>query len=243
MAKTEKVYIYKLYERFWHWTQAFLIFFLALTGFEVHGSFTFFGFENAVDLHNKAAWAFIILTVFTIFWHFTTGEWKQYLPTTENLRAQAEYYIFGIFRNAPHPTRKTLLSKLNPLQRLVYLSLKILVFPVMIASGLAYMFYRYPSQGEIKQLGIESLERVAVAHTIGAYVLIAFVIVHLYLITTGHTITSNLKAMITGWEELETEEGEIPESRTAKDPVGEKIEKPGNSPEIDPNSFDNKPEN
>jgi hypothetical protein len=30
--------------------------------------------------------------------------------------------------------------------------------------------------------------------------------VHLYLITTGTTVTSNLKAMITGYEELETEE-------------------------------------
>jgi thiosulfate reductase cytochrome b subunit len=219
----EKVYIYKLYERFWHWTQAFLVFFLALTGFEIHGSYSFFGFENAVHLHNRAAWAFIILTIFTIFWHFTTGEWRQYLPTTNNLRAQAEYYVLGIFKNAPHPTRKTILSKLNPLQRLVYLSLKILVFPVMIASGLAYMFYRYPSQGEIKTLGLESLEKVAIAHTIGAYILIAFVIVHLYLITTGHTLTSNLKAMVTGWEELETEEGEIPESKTIKDPSGEKI--------------------
>lgn len=234
MAKTEKVYIYKLYERFWHWTQAFLIFFLAFTGFEVHGSYSFFGFENAVVLHNKAAWAFIILTIFTIFWHFTTGEWKQYMPTTENLRAQAEYYIFGIFRNAPHPTRKTVLSKLNPLQRLVYLSLKILIFPVMIASGLAYMYYRYPSQGEIMELGLESLEPVALAHTIGAYVLMAFVIVHLYLITTGHTLTSNLTAMVTGWEELETEEGETPQSQTLKDPVGDKIDPSADTPIIQP---------
>ncbi len=240
MAKKEKVYIYKLYERFWHWTQAFLIFFLALTGFEVHGSFTFFGFENAVDLHNKAAWAFIILTIFTIFWHFTTGEWKQYLPTTENLKSQAEYYIFGIFRNAPHPTRKTILTKLNPLQRLVYLSLKILVFPVMIATGLAYMFYRYPSQGEIMELGIGSLETIALLHTVGAYILIAFIIVHLYLITTGHTLTSNLKAMVTGWEELETEEEETPVSKTIKDPVGEKIS--DNIPQTKPDSYENKEE-
>jgi thiosulfate reductase cytochrome b subunit len=202
----KKVYIYRSYERFWHWTQAILVFFLAFTGFEVHGTFGFFGFENAVGLHNKAAIAFIILTAFTIFWHFTTGEWRQYIPTTRNLKAQAEYYIFGIFRNAPHPTRKTLLSKLNPLQRMVYLSLKILVFPVMIASGLAYMFYRYPSAGEIRASGIGNLQDIASAHTIGAYVLIAFVIVHLYLITTGHTLTSNLEAMVTGWEELDTEE-------------------------------------
>lgn len=219
----QKVYIYKGYERFWHWAQAFLVFFLAFTGFEIHGSFRLFGFETAVDLHNKTAWAFIILTVFTIFWHFTTGEWRQYLPTTKNLKAQAQYYIFGIFRNAPHPTRKTVISKLNPLQRLVYLSLKILVFPVMIASGLAYMFYRYPADGEIQQLGIESLQGVALAHTIGAYILIAFIIVHLYLITTGHTISSNLKAMITGWEELETEEKKGPASDSETTEKSEKI--------------------
>ena len=35
---------------------------------------------------------------------------------------------------------------------------------------------------------------------------LAFIIVHLYLITTGTTVTSNLKAMITGYEELETGE-------------------------------------
>jgi thiosulfate reductase cytochrome b subunit len=206
MENTKKVYVYKGFERFWHWTQSFLIMFLALTGFEIHSSYSLFGFEAAVDLHNKAAWAFIVLIVFAIFWHVTTGEWKQYLPTTQNLRAQAEFYIFGIFRNAPHPTKKTLISKLNPLQRLVYLGLKILIIPVMVVSGLFYMFYRYPQSGVIKSANIESLEIIALLHTLGAFLLIAFLIVHLYLITTGHTVTSNLKAMVTGWEELENEE-------------------------------------
>ena len=223
---TEKVYIYKAYERFWHWTQAFLVLFLALTGFEIHGSLNLFGFETAVTLHNNAAWAFIILTIFTIFWHFTTGEWRQYLPTTKNLKAQAEYYIFGIFRNAPHPTRKTTLSKLNPLQRLVYLSLKILIFPEMIISGLAYMYFHNVKDGEVVSLGIRSLERVALAHTLGAFILVAFVIVHLYLITTGHTISSNLKAMLTGWEELETEETETHDINTAKDTLEQKHNHP-----------------
>ena len=36
--------------------------------------------------------------------------------------------------------------------------------------------------------------------------LIAFIIAHLYLITTGETLTSNLKAMVTGYEELEKNE-------------------------------------
>ena len=65
------------------------------------------------------------------------------------------------------------------------------------------MFFRYPQSGMIKTVNIENLEIVALIHTLGAFLLITFLIVHLYLITTGHTITSNLKAMITGWEELE----------------------------------------
>ncbi|HNY58844.1 MAG: cytochrome b/b6 domain-containing protein [Bacteroidales bacterium] len=203
MKNTKKVYVYKGFERFWHWTQALLIMFLALTGFEIHSSYSLFGFETAVNLHNKAAWGFIVLIVFAIFWHITTGEWKQYIPTTKNLKAQIEFYITGIFRNAPHPTKKTLLSKLNPLQRLVYLGLKILIIPVMVVSGLLFMFFRYPQSGMIKTVNIENLEIVALIHTLGAFLLITFLIVHLYLITTGHTITSNLKAMITGWEELE----------------------------------------
>jgi thiosulfate reductase cytochrome b subunit len=206
MNKQKKVYVYQGFERFWHWNQALLIFLLAFTGFEIHSSYEFFGFETAVDIHNKAAWGFIILIVFAIFWHFTTGEWKQYIPTTKNLRAQAEFYLFGIFKNAPHPTKKTLISKLNPLQRLVYLGLKILVIPVMVFSGLLFMFYRYPQGDQIAAINIDNLEIIALVHTAGAFVLLSFVAVHLYLITTGHTITSNLKAMITGWEELEDED-------------------------------------
>ena len=67
------------------------------------------------------------------------------------------------------------------------------------------MFYRYPQKGEITPLNIESIDVIAVFHTAGAFLLLAFVIVHLYLITTGTTITSNLKAMITGYEELDEE--------------------------------------
>lgn len=203
----KKILVYNRFNRLWHWSQTVLILFLALTGFEIHGSLTFFGFAQAVSLHNTAAYLFLILIAFAIFWHFTTGQWRQYIPTRENLRAQAEYYITGIFRNAPHPTRKSALTKLNPLQRLVYLALKMLVIPVMVVSGLLYMYYRYPQSGAIKSLRLDGLEDVALLHTAGAFFLIAFVIAHVYLITTGHTPTSNLKAMITGYEDVEEEEG------------------------------------
>jgi len=214
----QKVYIYRSFERFWHWTQAVLIFFLAFTGFEVHGSFVFFGYKNAVTYHKIAAYLFIILIVFAIFWHFVTGEWKQYLPTFKNMKAQIFFYLFGMFSNSSHPTKKSVLSKLNPLQKLVYFGLKILVIPVMVLSGLLYMYYRYPQNGTIEALNIKSVEVIAVFHTAGAFMLVAFLVVHLYLITTGDTVTSNLKAMITGYEELETEtKKEKTESNEIKD--------------------------
>ncbi|MCA9730705.1 cytochrome b/b6 domain-containing protein [candidate division KSB1 bacterium] len=202
MSKNQ-VYIYKGFERFWHWSQAFLIFFLAFTGFEIHDMYTFFGFKEAVRYHNFAAYLLIGLVIFAVFWHLTTGEWRQYVPTLENMRAQLNYYIFGIFRNAPHPTKKTVLTKLNPLQKLTYFSLKLLVIPMSVTSGLLYLFYRYPSQHGIEAINIQSLEFIAIFHTIAAILLVVFVITHLYLITTGETITSNLQAMLTGYEELE----------------------------------------
>ena len=216
MEKT-KVYIYRSFERFWHWTQAALIFFLGFTGFEIHGSISFFGYQNAVKYHNIAAYAFIVLIIFAIFWHLTTGEWRQYLPTLKNIKAQLNYYIFGIFNNSPHPTKKTVLSKLNPLQKLVYLGLKVLVIPIMVFSGLLYMFYRYPQKGGgIEALNLNSIEPIALLHTFGAFMLVAFVIAHVYLITTGSTVTSNLKAMITGYEELEEQEEKSIEEKPIK---------------------------
>ncbi|MCA1919145.1 MAG: cytochrome b/b6 domain-containing protein [Flavobacterium piscis] len=208
----KKVYIYKGFERFWHWTQSILIFTLAFTGFEVNGAYEVLGYETAVNVHNFSAISLIILIIFAIFWHFTTGEWKQYIPTKKNMKAQIEYYITGIFRNAPHPTRKTILSKLNPLQRLTYLALKIILIPLMVITGILYMLYRYGLNGEIHSLKIGSLEPIAILHTIGAFLILAFVIAHIYLTTTGHNPTSNIKAMITGWEELEDEDDDKKEN-------------------------------
>lgn len=207
-------YIYSGFNRFWHWTQAALILFLAATGFEIHGSLHFFGYANAVHYHNAAAVMLLVLVAFAIFWHFTTGQWRQYLPTLTNLQAQANYYLVGIFHNAPHPTRKTALSKLNPLQRLVYLGLKLLVIPVVALSGILYMFYRYPQRYEVVALKMQGLRSVALAHTFGAYLILAFLLAHLYLITTGRTLTSNLKAMISGYEDLETDSEKAAEPHT-----------------------------
>ncbi|MGQ1787760.1 MULTISPECIES: cytochrome b/b6 domain-containing protein [unclassified Saccharicrinis] len=198
-----KVYIYKTFERFWHWSQAALIFFLALTGFEIHDSFQLFGFEKAVLFHRTSSYLLLGLIVFSIFWHFTTGEWKQYIPTFSKLQAQIRYYTVGMFRGEPHPTIKSARKKLNPLQAVVYLGFKLVMAPMVILSGLLYMYYKSFDVNDIVVALNIPLEWIAVIHTLGAFLLMAFVVVHVYMTTTGHTVTANIKAMITGYEDLE----------------------------------------
>jgi len=206
-----KVYIYKRFERFWHWVQASLIMFLAITGFEVHGAFKIFGFEKAAEFHRIASWMLIGLIIFAIFWHLTTGEWRQYIPTTKQLKEQILYYISGIFKGEHHPTERTGLSKLNPLQRIVYLGFKLVLVPITIISGILYMLYKTFDQNNIIVIEDYPLASIAFWHTLGAILLMIFLIVHVYMTTTGKTPTSNIKAMITGYEEIEDdqEEGSI----------------------------------
>lgn len=203
----QRIYLYKRYERFWHWTQALLIIVMLLTGFEVHGSYQLIGFAAAAKLHSLAAWALLVLWAFTVFWHFTTGEWRQYRPSARQLGSMVRYYALDIFRGAAHPYRKTAAKKHNPLQRLTYLALLALILPLIWGSGLLYLFY-----GDWRGLGLSSssgglsLAWVANLHVAAAYLVAAFICVHVYLTTTGHTVFAHIKAMISGWEELDADE-------------------------------------
>jgi thiosulfate reductase cytochrome b subunit len=195
---TERVYLFKAFERFWHWSQAALVLFLMFTGFEVHGAYAALGFQKAVALHTLAAWALVGLWVFAVFWHLTTGEWRHYVPTFNKLLVMARFYSSGIFRHEPHPFRPSAQNKHNPLQRLTYLLILVVVSPLIWVSGWLYLFYAdWPAW----QLGGLSLATVATAHTAGAFLMLIFFISHLYMITTGHTLFSQTRAMLTGWEE------------------------------------------
>lgn len=194
-----RVYLFKPFERFWHWCQAALIIFMLLTGFEVHGTYSLFGFEKAVSYHTIAAWTLVGLWIFAIFWHITSGEWRHYIPTTHNIFVIAKYYSSGIFKDEPHPFRPSLSNKHNPLQRLTYLAVLTLLSPLLWFTGWLYLFY---ADWQAWGLGKLQLQWIATGHTLGAFLMLAFLISHLYLATTGHKITSQVKAMITGWEDL-----------------------------------------
>ncbi len=213
------IYLYSRYERFWHWLQSALIIVLLLTGFEIHQGFTLLGFHSAVKVHNYLGLTWLIAFAFFVFWIFTTGEWKQYIPTTKKMLLVVRYYGYGIFRGEAHPVPKRKEAKHNPLQRLTYLALAAFLLPFQMITGFLYWGYNSWAAWGLDALTLPVL---AVLHTMGAFAILTFLLVHIYMTTTGHSIVAHVKAMITGWEEVEKgeaiEEWEVAHERTPTAP-------------------------
>lgn len=213
------IYLYSRYERFWHWLQSALIIVLLLTGFEIHQGFVLLGFHSAVKLHNYLGLTWLIAFAFFVFWIFTTGEWKQYIPTTKKMLHVVRYYSYGIFRGEAHPVPKRKEAKHNPLQRLTYLALAAFLLPFQMISGFLYWGY---NSWTVWGLDVLTLPVLAVLHTMGAFAILTFLVVHIYMTTTGHSVVAHVKAMITGWEEVEKgeaiEEWEVAHQREPTTP-------------------------
>ena len=197
----KKIHLYSRFERLWHWSQAILIIALGFTGFCVHGTYRINTFEQSYQIHRILGFTLVILFLFAVFWFLTTGQWKQYKPSRQKISKQIRYYTVGMFRGEPHPYEKSEHIKLNPLQRITYLGFLALIFPVMATTGLMMIFY-----DQVRLVVPVSLETLAFIHTVAAFLLVAFFIVHVYMTTTGHTVFSNIVAMITGSEEIVVEE-------------------------------------
>ncbi len=143
--QTQTVYMYSMYERAWHWLQAITIMLLMATGIVIHRPDTLGGidFGLAVPLHNVLAFILVANAVFSVFYHFASGEIRQYLPEPRGyfsqMMAQADYYVRGIFSDAPHPFEKTPQRKLNPLQQATYFGILNVLLPLQILTGILHV--------------------------------------------------------------------------------------------------------
>lgn len=196
------VKVYPRFERFWHWAQMLLIFFLAFTGLGLNGQHGLLSFAQAVQLHTIAALILLALWIFAGFWAATTGTWRQFVPTTKGFLQVARFYAFGVFKGESHPHRKMYWRKLNPLQAASYFALTVFLFPVMWISGLLYLTYNFWEQIPNVTLW---LSIVANLHLFAAYAILAFVIIHLYMLTIGASFAKHVKPMLTGFEDIDLE--------------------------------------
>ena len=207
-----RVYMYTRYERIWHWLQALAILALFVTGMEVHApaSVRLLGFETAVTIHRALGFLLVANAFLGFFYYMTTGEIRQYFATSPDLVTMAArqtlYYTRGIFRGEPHPFEKARDKKLNPLQKFTYAAILNVLLPLQVLTGvLMWGTQRWPET--VGRLG--GLAVLGTVHSLIAWLFAAFVVMHIYLTTTGRTPLANLRAMVTGWEETGNDESGV----------------------------------
>lgn len=209
-APRRRVYLYSVYERVWHWLMAASILALVFTGLQVEfaSARTVVPLPTAVRVHNFFAVVLVVNAFLSLFYHLAAGAIRQFIPPREGLARrvaeQARYYATGMLLGRPQPSPRTARRKLNPLQQLTYLALLNVLFPLQAVTGtLVWGASRWPQLAGVAG----GLTVVAPLHALGAWFFLAFVVLHLYLTTTGHTIFAHVRAMIDGHEELEVPEG------------------------------------
>jgi thiosulfate reductase cytochrome b subunit len=190
--------------RLWHWFHAACVVVLIATGIQIrYQLLTWITFKSAVELHNGAALALLVSFGFWSVYHLVTGKLRAYVPKVDRawpfaIWRQVRYYAFGILRAEDNPHPISAASKFNPLQQLTYLIVMGILLPAQIGTGILLWDPRRFSAA-LNSLG--GLKLVANSHVVLFVLFVVFVIVHVYLITLGHSPTAHLKAMWTGYED------------------------------------------
>ncbi len=203
----KRLYLYTLTERIWHWSQAIGIILLLLSGFQIRypAQFPLFGeMGNAVRMHLFIAFCLLANAFLGLFYQLSTVKIRRYIPMPVDFMRgsflQARHYLYGLFRGEPHPFEKSEEQRLNPLQKLTYFGLLNGLLPLQIVTGFILWSAEY-RPGFVASLG--GLKLLGAIHALGGFFFLSFLIMHIYLTTTGHTVFSTMKAMITGYEEFE----------------------------------------
>ncbi len=205
-VKTKRVYMYESYRRFWHWLQTASIVLLLLTGLVIHRPDIFgaFSFPGMVTVHNVVAVILVVNAALSLFYHLATDQLRQFIPHPygffDDAILQAKYYISGIFKGEPHPFEKRPDSRMNPIQKATYFGLLNVLLPLQIITGaLMWAVQKFPDIAG-------GLPFLAPFHSLVAWLFGTFIVVHVYMTTTGATPLEAMRAMVTGYEEVEEHE-------------------------------------
>jgi thiosulfate reductase cytochrome b subunit len=204
MASEKLIYIHPAPVRVWHWINAACFVLLILTGFQIRfaGTLGLMPLKDAINIHNYIGFVTIANYMIWLYYYFSTGKIKIYFP---NLRTfigssikQALYYGYGIFLGKPNPHVMTPDNKFNSLQQSAYAAIMFIFIPAQMVSGV-FMWQLKTFSNYIHQLG--GIKVIDTIHVILFFFFAAFLVVHCYLATLGHTPTAHFKAMFTGYEE------------------------------------------
>lgn len=201
-GKIEKRYLYTLPVRCWHWLNALCFAVLIISGCALH--WVSFRFSLWVDVHNITGvllcviWLGFILLACCGNGHHYRVRWQGIIG---RLVRQTRYYLYGIFRGEPHPEHASSAAKFNILQQLGYIGVMFLLLPLLIITGLLMM---YPGYTPETLFTLPGKQVVAYLHYGLAVTMVAFIIIHLYLCSTGDTPGALIKGMIDGFHRTRT---------------------------------------
>ena len=203
---THRVHMYDAYRRFWHWLQATAIVTLLITGLIIHRPdlFAVFSFRGVVLLHNILAVILLVNAALSLFYHAATERMKEYVPRPygffdDSIR-QTKYYLSGIFKGEPHPFEKRPDDRMNPIQKVTYFGILNVLLPLQIVTGvLMWGVQRWPEFAGT----FGGLPFLGPFHAMLAWLFASFIVGHVYLTTTGATPLEGIRAMVTGYEEVE----------------------------------------
>ena len=208
----KKIYLHPLPVRIWHWVNAISFIVLIVTGLQIRYReiLGLMKFREAVDIHNIFGFILIFNFFIWLVFYIVTGKIKIYIPPL-NLKKfvmgslkQARYYGYGILMGEPNPHHSTPDNKFNPMQQMAYLAIMLLLIPLQLVSGLLLWDAKRFADFINLAGGIKIVDTV---HVFLFLFFLSFIFVHIYLATLGHTATAHIKAMFTGYEELEEEHG------------------------------------
>jgi len=201
--EVEATYLYPLGLRLWHGANAALVIVLAATGLRLHfggQASPLLSFETAFHVHNLGGLLLVGVALCFYVHGVVTRNARQYLRRPQDglagLRRQARYYLLGIFRGEPHPYHATPERKFNPLQQVAYAAVMYGLFPILILSGAVLLVPGILPDRIGDKPGVWWF---ATAPYLSAAGVVAFLLAHLYLATTGDRIGYLFRAMLTGW--------------------------------------------
>ncbi len=208
----KKIYLHPKPVRLWHWINAISFLVLIITGAQIRYRDIIYltSFENAVNIHNYFGFVLIGNYFIWLLYYITTGKIRLYLPEfnprklIEGSIRQAKYYGHGIFMGADNPHHPTSDNKFNPLQKTAYLAIMILLIPIQLITGLLIWDIKL-FEDEINLAG--GLRLMNSIHVLLFFFFTSFLFIHIYLATLGHTAFAHIKAMFTGYEEMEDDHG------------------------------------
>jgi thiosulfate reductase cytochrome b subunit len=162
-----------------------------------------------VTVHNVIAVILVVNALLSGFYHVASERMREYIPHPygffDDAIVQANYYISGIFNGEAHPFEKTPDSRMNPIQKATYFGILIVLLPLQMLTGvLMWSVQKFPAVGSL----FGGLPFLAPFHSLIAWTFATFIIVHVYMTTTGATPLEAMRAMVTGYEELEMHDAE-----------------------------------